>query len=98
MAEWSNKDEQQYEHIKHSAKKRGRSESRAKEIAARTVKKERREQGRTPNRTTQGRGNPTRSLEDRTKQELYNRAQELHIAGRSKMRKAELIKAIRVRQ
>ena len=32
--------ERQYEHIKESAEKRGTSEKRAKEIAARTVNKE----------------------------------------------------------
>lgn len=37
----------QYEHIKASAKKRGRSTKRAKEIAARTVNKQRREAGQT---------------------------------------------------
>ena len=37
----------QYEHIKASAKKRGASTKRAKEIAARTVNKQRREAGQT---------------------------------------------------
>lgn len=37
----------QYEHIKESAKKQGRSTKRAKEIAARTVNKQRREAGQT---------------------------------------------------
>ena len=53
------------------------SHAKAKEIAARTVNKHRREEGRTPNRTTQGTGNPTTSLEARSKRELYNRAREL---------------------
>jgi ABC-type Fe3+-hydroxamate transport system substrate-binding protein len=44
---WSNKDERQYEHIKKSAKKKGRSAKRAKEIAAATVNKERSAEGRT---------------------------------------------------
>jgi len=92
---WSNKDERQYEHIKESAKKRGASTRRAKEIAARTTNKTRREQHRTPNKTTQGTGNPNQSLSDRPKRELYNRAQQLHIEGRSKMSKDELVKAIR---
>lgn len=34
-------------------------------------------------------------LEDRTKDELYDQAQELEIEGRSKMDKAELVEAIR---
>lgn len=92
---WSNKDERQYEHIKGSSKDRGASEKRAKEIAARTVNKTRREEGRTPNRTTQGTGNPNNSLEARSKEELYNRAEALDIEGRSKMSKEELIEAIR---
>ena len=92
---WSRKDERQYEHVKDSARERGKSAERAKEIAARTVNKTRREEGRTPNRTTQGTGNPSRSLEDRTKQELYNRARQLDVAGRSRMSKEELARAIR---
>jgi hypothetical protein len=44
---WSNKDERQYEHIKASEKKSGKSTKRAKEIAARTVNKQRKEEGRT---------------------------------------------------
>ena len=92
---WSDKDERQYEHIKDSARDRGKSESRAKEIAARTVNKQRREEGRTPNKTTQGTGNPNTPLEDRTRDELYNRAKELGIEGRSAMSKDELVEAIR---
>lgn len=95
MAEWSHKDERQYEHIRDSEEKRGVNEERAREIAARTVNKRRREEGRTPNKTTQGVGNPTHALEDRSKPELYNRAKELDIDGRSKMHKAQLIEAIR---
>ena len=43
----SSKRERQYEHIKSSAKKSGASTGRAKEIAARTVNKQRREAGET---------------------------------------------------
>lgn len=94
---WSNKDERQYEHIKESALERGRTTQRAKEIAARTVNKERREEGRTKSgrKTTSGTGNPTHRLEDRSKQELYNRAKQLDVSGRSKMSKSELVRAIR---
>lgn len=95
MPEWSNKDERQYEKIKESSQKRGVSTDRAKEIAARTVNKQRREEGRTPKQTTSGTGNPSRSLEDRPRQELYNRAKQLGIKGRSKMNKQELVRAIR---
>jgi len=45
--EWSAKRERQYEHIKDSEKKQGRSTDRAKEIAARTVNKQRTEAGET---------------------------------------------------
>lgn len=43
----SAKRKRQYEHIKESAKQRGRSTKRAKEIAAATVNKQRREAGQT---------------------------------------------------
>lgn len=92
---WSNKDERQYEHIKESSEERGKSTARAKEIAARTVNKQRREEGRTPNKTTQGSGNPNSPLEERSKDELYNLAKERHIEGRSSMSKAELVRALR---
>lgn len=92
---WNDKDERQYEHIKESETDRGRSTKKAKEIAARTVNKRRREEGRTPNRRTQGTGNPNRPLEDRTRDELYNLAKELDVSGRSSMNKAELVAAVR---
>ena len=47
---WSKKDERQYEHVKQSERKQGRSTKRAKEIAARTVNKQRRRDGRTQTR------------------------------------------------
>ena len=94
---WSNKDERKYEHIKENSEQRGVPEERAEEIAARTVNKGRRQEGRTPNRRTRGTGYPTLRLEDRTRDELYNRARELHIAGRSKMNKQELVRALRNR-
>lgn len=93
---WSDKDERKYEHIKDSSKRRGKGEARAKEIAARTVNKQRRQEGRTPNKTTSGTGNPNKRLEERTKDELYQRAKELGIDGRSDMNKQELIEAIRL--
>ncbi|MEX0654802.1 MAG: Rho termination factor N-terminal domain-containing protein [Phycisphaeraceae bacterium] len=92
---WSNKEERQYEHIKQSQRERGASEDRAEEIAGRTVNKTRRQKGRTPNRTTQGTGNPNRALEERSRDELYNQAKDLEIAGRSKMNKDDLVQAIR---
>lgn len=95
MPSWSRKDERQYEHIKEGYEERGTPHDRAQEIAARTVNKERREEGRTPNRTTEGTGNPRQGLEARTVDELHNIAADLNIHGRSRMRKNELVKAIR---
>lgn len=44
---WSSKDERQYEHVKESEQERGRSTKRAKQIAAATVNKQRKKEGRT---------------------------------------------------
>ena len=97
---WSDKRERQYEHIKSSQKKRGKSEERAKEVAARTVNKQRRQEGETQSgkKRTEGTGNPSSPLESRTKDELYNRAKQLGIDGRSSMSKDELVEAIRAAQ
>lgn len=95
VAEWTDKDERQYEHIKQQQKKSGKKNDKAEEIAARTVNKQRREEDRTPAKTSKGTGNPNTPLESRTKQELYNRASQLNINGRSKMNKSELVSAIR---
>jgi plasmid stabilization system protein ParE len=92
---WSDKDERQYEHIRASSLERGKSEDAAEEIAARTVNKQRREEGRTPNKTTQGTGNPNTPLDERTVRELQNLAKELDIPGRSNMNKQALVEAIR---
>ena len=97
MPSWSNKDRRKYELIKESADERGVPEDRAEEIAARTVNKGRREDGRTPNRTTQGTGNPNKPLDQRSVAELSNRAKQLGIKGRSRMKKQELVDAIRGR-
>lgn len=94
---WTKKDERQYQHIKDHLMETGKSKDQAKEIAARTVNKQRREEGRTPNKTTQGTGNSNTPLEKRTRRELYNRARQLNIAGRSRMNKESLISAIRAR-
>ncbi len=87
---WSEKDERQYRHVKKSEKKRGRSTRRAKEIAARTVNKERAEQGRTQAR----RRSASRNLDEQTKDQLYREAKKLDIHGRSKMNKGQLARAI----
>ncbi len=50
----SPKRKRQYEHVKASEEKRGRGERRAKEIAARTVNKQRREAGQTKRQRSRG--------------------------------------------
>ncbi len=95
MPAWNDKDERQYEHIKQAAVERGKPTKKAAEIAARTVNKQRRTEGRTPNKTTQGTGNPNTSLLARSVPELRNLASHLKINGRSKMNKSQLIDAIR---
>jgi hypothetical protein len=103
--QWSAKRERQYEHIKEGEKKRGTSTKRAKEIAARTVNKERarsgeaRESSRTSrNDISSGRRGGLRSGTNRprgrTKEQLYNEAKSLGIEGRSKMNKAQLQRAV----
>ena len=102
---WSNKRERQYEHIKDSAKKRGASTKRAKEIAARTVNKERARSGesRTSSRTSRrdmsssrrgGQRSGTNRPKGRTKEQLYNEAKRMGIEGRSKMNKQQLQRAV----
>ena len=92
---WSSKDERKYEHVRDSERARGVGKDRAEALAARTVNKARREEGRTPNERTQGTGNPRRGYEARTRDELYNIARERGVEGRSKMTKDELIDALR---
>jgi hypothetical protein len=92
---WSSKDERMYKHVRESEMDRGMDPAQAEEIAARTVNKQRREEGRTPNKSTQGTGNPRTDYEARSRDELYNIAKEKDIPGRSKMDKAELIEALR---
>lgn len=98
MPSWTKKREHQYERIKDSQTERGASEERAKEIAARTVNKQRRQAGETPSRRSSGTGNPNTSLEERSKDELYNRAAQMKIPGRSTMNKQELVDAIRAQR
>lgn len=100
------KQERQYEHIKSNAERHGSSEGRAKEIAARTVNKERAQQGQAKRRSKTSvrdlsperrgglrSGNRTGPL-GRTKDQLYQDARRAGIDGRSKMSKAELERAL----
>ena len=101
---WSKKRERQYEHIKESAEKRGKSEDVAEEIAARTVNKERARAGEAKQSSrlsrddiTSGRRGGLRSHKGeggRTKDQLYEEAKASNIKGRSSMTKAELERAV----
>lgn len=99
------KRDRQYEHIKDSERERGVSESRAEEIAARTVNKERARGGesRTRSRSStddissarrgglrSGKAGPR----GRTREQLYQEARKLNIEGRSGMDKARLQRAV----
>ncbi|MBQ0852847.1 plasmid stabilization protein [Streptomyces sp. BH-SS-21] len=106
MPQGSNaKRERQYEHIKESAEKRGTSTGRAKEIAARTVNKERARAGesKTASRTsTQDRKSAPQRGGERshsgaqgpTRDQLYAEAKKRNIEGRSSMNKQQLAKAL----
>jgi hypothetical protein len=101
------KRERQYEHIKDSAEKRGASKGRAKEMASRTVNKERARTGEsarasrtsTKGKSASARGG-TRSGRGMgpsggpTREQLYNEAKQRGIEGRSTMNKSQLEKAL----
>ena len=101
---WSKKRERQYDHIKAGLKKRGESEDKAEEIAARTVNKERARAGeaRESSRSStddisSGRRGGLRSHKGpggRTRKQLYNEAKDKGIEGRSRMNKAQLERAV----
>lgn len=95
----------QYEHIKDSQLEQGKSESRAEEIAARTVNKERARAGESRQRSETstddmssgrrgGRRSGTNRAQGRTRDQLYNEAKKLNIDGRSKMNKEQLERAV----
>jgi hypothetical protein len=100
----SPKRERQYEHIRESAEKRGESEERAKEIAARTVNKERARAGesRTASRSStedmssgeRGGKRSHQGSQGPTYDQLYAEARRRHIEGRSGMNKAQLRRAL----
>jgi hypothetical protein len=102
---WSAKRERQYGHIEESLEKRGTPKKKAKEIAARTVNKERAQHGEakessrlsrrdmSPGRRG-GMRSGTNRPKGRTKEQLYNEARRMGIEGRSSMNKAELQRAV----
>jgi hypothetical protein len=101
---WNQKRERQYEHIKEGELDRGVDEDTAEEIAARTVNKERARAGeaKQASRTSiddlsSGRRGGLRSHQGpggRTFDQLYEEAKRKNIAGRSKMNKRELERAV----
>jgi hypothetical protein len=105
---WSNKRERQYEHIKESEQKQGRSTKRAKEIAAATVNKQRAQTGETKSSSSRSSSSSSGSRSARsrsgstsrsssggkTREQLYREAQRLGIGGRSKMNKEQLQRAV----
>ena len=104
-AEWTAKQDRKYEHIKDSLKERGTSTGKAKEIAARTVNKERAQRGQSksasrssvrdmPSSQRGGIRSGTNRPKGRTKEQLYNEARQMGIEGRSKMTKAQLQRAV----
>ncbi|MEU1090834.1 plasmid stabilization protein [Streptomyces sp. NPDC005576] len=99
------KRERQYEHIKESQQKRGSSESRAEEIAARTVNKERARAGesRTASKTStqdkksapqRGGERSHQGAQGPTRDQLYAEARKKNVDGRSSMNKEQLRKAL----
>lgn len=95
----------QYEHIKESQLDRGTSESRAEEIAARTVNKEKARSGESRSRSrssTQdmssgrrgGQRSGTNRQKGRTRDQLYNEARKMGIEGRSSMNEGQLQRAV----
>jgi hypothetical protein len=102
---WSSKRERQYEHIEESLEQRGMPKKKAKEIAARTVNKERARKGeaKTSSRLSRtdissgrrgGIRSGTKRPKGRTKEQLYNEAKRLGIEGRSRMTKEQLQRAV----
>ncbi|MFJ9413808.1 plasmid stabilization protein [Streptomyces sp. NPDC101227] len=101
----SKKRERQYEHIKEGAEERGASTKRAKEIAARTVNKERARAGESktagkvstqdPKSAPQRGGERSHSgAQGPTKDQLYEEAKKKNIEGRSHMDKQQLRDAL----
>jgi hypothetical protein len=106
---WSAKRERQYEHIEESLEKRGTPKRKAKEIAARTVNKERARKGeaKTSSRLSRsdlssghrgGLRSGTNRPKGRTKEQLYNEAKRMGIEGRSRMTKQQLQRAVDARK
>jgi hypothetical protein len=75
--------------------KKAQAGARSKRTLANLPKETRRDLGRQAAKARKRGGSPGHALEDRTRQELYEVAKKKNIAGRSKMGKWDLIKALR---
>ena len=101
---WSPKRERQYEHIRDEQESRGRPEEVAREIAARTVNKERARAGEAKHSSRSSTGDISssrrgglrshRGAGGRTRDQLYAEARRKGIAGRSTMSKRQLEEAV----
>ncbi len=77
--------------------KKAQSAARKKKTISRLPAKVKRDLGREGAKAARRGGRAGRSLDERTRTQLYERAKELGIEGRSKMGKGELIDALRRR-
>ena len=95
----------QYEKIKRSARSGGASASRAREMAARTVNKDRARAGESRTRSEVslrgrspsvrgGQRSGTNRPKGRTREQLYEEAKRMNVPGRSSMNKAQLQRAV----
>jgi len=75
--------------------KKAQTAARRKKTITKLPKSVRRDLGRQAAKSRQRGGTPGRALEDRTRQDMYQVAKKRGIAGRSRMGKWDLIKAIR---
>ena len=103
--EWTDKQERKYQHIVDSQEDKGAPAKRAKEIAVRTVNKERAQKGQaatasrssTDDMSSSRRGglrSGTDRPRGRTRDQLYNEARQRGVKGRSKMNKEQLRRAV----
>ncbi len=99
---WSAKRERQYEHIKESVQSRGGSTRTASRIAAAAVNKQRVQAGEAAmthghaigkRATASPKGNAA-PAEARTREQLYAEARRHGVRGRSRMNRAELLRAV----
>ena len=105
QGQWSAKRERQYTDIRNSLLARGRGEKLAEEIAARTVNKERAQHGEAKNPSAaslrdmpssrRGGEHSHIGAQGRTYAQLYADAKRAGLAGRSRMTKAQLARALK---